>query len=382
MLEMPQPARAAVLKRRHRGLIVSFALLVVLPLMVLAWYFWAVAEDQFASTAGFTVRSEEGMTPQDLLGGLAQFTGQGGGSDGDILYAFIQSQDLAVAVDQQLDLRAHYSRHWPTDWLFSLWPDASTEEMLWYWNRIVRLAFDRSSGLIEVRVLAFDPGFAQQVTQEIVAQSQRMINRLNVQAREDAIAYAQADRDAAVARLQEARAAITRFRTRTQIVDPAVDLQNRLGVMTNLQQQLAERLIAHDALEGTTRPDDPRLVQARHMLDVIRARIAQERQSFTESDGQAGAIGQDYPTLIAEYERLSVDLEFAENGYLAAMTAYDAARAEAIRQSRYLATYIQPTLASSADYPARVLLWGLAALFLGLGWSVVVLIYYSLRDRR
>ena len=57
------------------------------------------------------------------------------------------------------------------------------------------------------------------------------------------------------------------------------------------------------------------------------------------------------------------------------------ARGNAARQSRYLATYIKPTLAQSSEFPRRFILMGLAALFLAMVWSIVALVYYSIRDR-
>ena len=50
----------------------------------------------------------------------------------------------------------------------------------------MRISYDQSTGLIELRVLAFDPVMAQQVAQAIVSESQDMINALSKQAREDA----------------------------------------------------------------------------------------------------------------------------------------------------------------------------------------------------
>ena len=84
---------------------------------------------------------------------------------------------------------------------------------------------------------------------------------------------------------------------------------------------------------------------------------------------------------MAEFERLTVDREFAEQAYVASQSAYDGARAEANRQSRYLAAYIDPTLAEKAEFPQRTLIVALVAAFAFLLWSILTLIYYSLRDR-
>jgi capsular polysaccharide transport system permease protein len=64
------------------------------------------------------------------------------------------------------------------------------------------------------------------------------------------------------------------------------------------------------------------------------------------------------------------------------MAAVTAARAEARRQSRYLAPHVLPTSAEQALYPRRLLLSGLILLFLTLGWGILMLIYYNVRDTR
>lgn len=78
------------------------------------------------------------------------------------------------------------------------------------------------------------------------------MNDLNATARADAISFAEADLEVALGRLRSAREALTAFRTRTQIVDPESDLQGRMGVLNNLQQQLAEALIDYDLLSENT----------------------------------------------------------------------------------------------------------------------------------
>lgn len=374
-------ARPARMKRRHWGLLAGFLLLVLVPLVAFSFYLAVYARDEYVSTTGFTVRTQETSGANDLLGGLAQFTGRSAASDSDILYEFIQSQEIADVVDERLDLRAHYTQPWPQDWMFALWPDATREDLLWYWQRIVKISYDSGAGLIEVQVRAFTPEMAQKIAAEIVRVSQERINTLNARIREDAVKYAQTDLDGAVKKLKSARKALMQFRSRTGIVDPAADIQGRLGVMNNLQQQLATALIEYDLLEQTSRPSDPRLTKARQRIDVIRDRIATERRTFSSDSTETGGLSEDYPSLISEFESLNVDLQYAEEAYRAALTALQAARDEASRQSRYLATYIRPTLPGDSEFPQRWLLVGIAALFLVLVWSILALVYYSIRDR-
>lgn len=373
------PAGPARLRSRHLGLLWSFVLMVLLPSAMISLYMWIIADDRFGSVSGFTVRQEEGTGASELLGGLSALTGSSLHSDGDILYEFVLSQTMVREIEARVGLRAHFGAHWASDPLFALWPDASIEDLEWFWRRIVRISYDRTSGLIDLRVVAFSPDKAREIAAEVLRQSTEMINRLNERARADAMRYAEADLAEAVERLKSAREALTTFRTRTQIVDPAADIQGRMGVINNLQQQLAQALIAYDILDQNTTANDPRKLQSAREIEVIRERIARERESFASEAG--GVHGEDYPRLIAEYEALQVDREFAEESYRAALAALDVARANASRQSRYLATYIEPTLAQTSEYPDRLTIELLSALFLVLSWSVLVLVFYAIRDR-
>lgn len=111
---------------------------------------------------------------------------------------------------------------------------------------------------------------------------------------------------------------------------------------------------------------------------MIREQIAAERQKF----GSETAIGEALSTVVGQFESLMVDREFAEQTYIASRAAYDAARAEAARQTRYLAAYVKPTLAEDSEFPKRLKLLPLLGGFLLLIWIVGILTYYSLRDRR
>ncbi len=368
------------MKRRHYFVALTYGVLVLIPVVLATLYLWLVAEDQYASVTGFTVRTEDSNATTELVGGLTQFVGGSSASDTDILVEFIQSVELVANINATIDLESVYATKWPDDPVFALRPGRSIEDLQSYWNRMVRVSYDQGAGLIELRVLSFDADQSKAIAEAIIAECQWMINGLNDAAREDTMRYALADLEEALRHLRQAREDLTAFRTRTQIVDPQADIQGRMGVLNNLQQQLAEALINHDLLAETTQASDPRLQQVNRQIQAIRERIAQERESFTLAS--VGSGQEDYPSLIAEFESLVVDREFAEQSYTTALAALEIARSNANRQTRYLATYVRPTKAESAQYPQRLLLIGLVAFFATLLWAIVTLVYFSLRDRR
>ncbi len=375
-----KPAAKALLQRRHARLAISFVLVWILPMILTAGYLWTRAADQYASHLGFSVRTEEASSAIEILGGITDLS-SGSSSDTDILYDFLTSQELVRQLDEAIGLRTIWSRvSRRQDPVFSYDPDGTIEDLLAHWERKVTIIYDSGTGLIDVRVLAFDPRDAQIVAEALLQKSTEMINALSAIAREDAIGYAKTELETAVERLKTARQAVTEFRNRTQIVDPSIDTQNQMGLLVTLQQQLAESLIDLDLLQNTTQDNDPRIVQAQRRIEVIELRIEAERRKL--GLGNASEGGDVFATLVGEYEGLIVDREFAEAAYTSALASYDSALAEARRQSRYLAPHVRPTLAERAEYPKRGNILLLVGLFLFFSWAIGVLLYYSLRDRR
>lgn len=373
---MAGPARV---RRRHRGLTLSLLILVVVPVFLSVFYLWGVARDQYASTTGFTIRQEETGGASQILGGLTQLVGASGAGNSDLLFEFIQSQTIVEALNARLDLIGHYSANWPKDPVFSIWPTATVEDLHWFWRRMVRISFDRASGLIMIEARAGDAQTAQEIARAIITESEEMINLLNATARRDSMANAQLDLEDALERLRAAREALAIFRARTQIIDPIADIQGRLGVLNNLQQQLAQALVDYDLLLLSADASDPRVRNAERRISVIRERILEERRSFAEQD--VTIDNTDYPRLLEQFESLMLDQEFAQENYGAALKALELARSNAERQQLYLATFVRPTLAERSSYPRRVLLVALTAFFSLMIWAVLALVYYSLRDR-
>lgn len=374
------PVAAAILELRHKLILLSFVLIVVFPALVSAWYLWVRAEDQYISTIAFSVRKEEGSPSIDILGGMTQLTGGTTASDTDIIYAFLRSEDIVAKIDSAIDLRSRFAKVWPSDFVFSFKPSGSIEDLAKYWRRQVHVLYDTSTRLITIEVAAFTREDAYEIARETFEESSRTINRLSDIAREDATRSARNELNRSHERLTEARQALTAFRMRTQIVDPLVDLAGQMGVLNSLQTQLAEALISLHTLRENARPDDQRVIQAEQRINAIRFWITEERAKFGAAGDGPG--GQNYAQLVAEYEQLSADMEFAETGFRSAQASYDVANAEAQRQSRYLAAHIEPKLAESSIAPDRPRLLFSALGILMLIWSIGLLVYYSIRDRR
>lgn len=372
-----EPART---RPRHYALVASLLVLVVLPFAATVSYLWGRAAPEYHSETAFSVRSEgPGAAAAGILGALTQIGG-GSASDVNVLYDFIRSQEIVERVDAKLDLRTIWNRA-DGDPVFTLGADGSTEALLEHWRRMVQVDLESSEGIITVKAFAFTPEEARAIARAVLAESDTLVNALSDKAREDAVSFAERTLAEVERRLRGLRQDMARFRHEHRMIDPSGDVAGQAGLLNALQHELAQSLVERDMLLSYTEPTDQRVVQADRRIDAIGKRIEAERDSLQDG-GAGGGTGGALPEVVGAYEELKVDLEFANTAYTHALAGLAAAQAEASRQSRYLVPHVQPTLADTALYPRKVLIAGMAGLFLVLGWSVLLLVYYNVRDNR
>lgn len=369
--------QGATMQRRHWGLVILFALLVILPTAGYSWYLYARAADQYESDIGFGSRTESAPSTFDFLGALGG-VGASSSSDMDILNQFIVSQELVSRVDAKLDLRKLFSKP-KNDPLFSFPADGKIEDLVEYWKSMVVPSFDGSTGLMNIQVFAFDPQDAQNIAREVLNESTSIINELSKTAQEDSTRYSKEALEKAQKQMTEAQKALTEFRIKNHIVDPSTQLAGATQVITTLVQQLGAAEIDLDMLLGTVPNSDPRIGQLNRRIEVIQNRITEETSKV---GGLSDPNAAGYASLVSDYQNLQMEQDFASKAYLQALGAYDQAVNDAQHNTRYLATYLAPTLAESSTAPNRPLRIFLMALAGFLAWATLTMIYYALRDRR
>lgn len=365
-------------QRRRHGLIVwSFLIFVAIPTVFSIYYLFFIAVDQYHSRTAFSIRSEEVQNPLEVLSAFTQ-TGQGTASDIDILYDFILSQPLVERLDRELDIQEMF-RKYPEDFVFSLAQDPPIEDLMRYWQWMVTVAVDNATGVVDVEVKAFDPADSVKIARAILDASSELINELSQVAQEDKTRFALANLKLAQDTLKAVRLEISAFRAQNQIINPEVDFEGQMSVVGALKSQLADALVRRETLMSYAREGDPRLLEANRKIEAIRRQIEEQKEpiaSDTENTGEATLTD-----VIGKYEELLVELTFSQDAYVAARAIEQQALSEAQRQSRFLAAHIEPTRSVEAQFPQRpemsILIF--AALFAA--WSVVVLIYYNVRDR-
>ncbi len=268
---MPVLVKKTRPRKRHYLILSSFVVMFVLPFAVAVAYLFGLSADQYHSQTAFSVRSKEFATPLDVLGAFTQ-TGNSTTADSEILNDYILSQPMVEALDAEFDLRTMFNRQ-PQDFIFSLRDAPAIEDLVDYWQRMVSVSVDSSTGVIELSTRAFSAQDSHLLAQAIIAKSVALINDLSRIAREDATKFAREDLETAEIRLKAIRLKVRNFRNAAQIIDPQADIASQMGVLSALENQLADALVEREVLLTYAEPDDPRATQLNRRIQAIRSQM-------------------------------------------------------------------------------------------------------------
>lgn len=398
--------------RRKPWLAVSLLLAVLLPTLVAAVYYLAVAADRYVSEARFAVRSNEAQMA-DALGMITGLPASTVVSDSYIVSDYVRSREMVEELERRLPLRQIYADP-RADFLTRLDPAATREELIAYWDSRVDVFYDSTKNTIAVQVEAFAPEQAQQIVTEIVAVVRQLVNELSMQARRDAVQFASSELARAELRIRGARQAMLDFRVVHNDFDPGATVAATLAIVAQLEGERSKLNSQLAAIAGYLSPDAPSVQMLKSRIAALEGEIARVQGQISHATagtppaspaqaptgGLAGsglngtalpgsgmtataAAVADVPALanlVSQYQGILLDQEFAEKSYAAAQASLERARAEADRTQSYLAIYMNPAIADDATYPRRLLAIFIILVFATVLWGVGALIALTIKD--
>lgn len=362
---------------RWRIIVASFLLAVALPTLVVAIYFTFFAANQYAAEARFSVRSATTtQAPNDLLG-LISVAPAATITDAYVLIDFVRSRQLLDRLHTEMDYKAVFSRS-EADFWARLDTDLPMEKVILYWRRMVSIGFDTTSQIVTLQTRAFRQDDALQLANAILKQSEHLINDLSARARADAVKMAEQELAQSEARLRLARLAVRTFREERQEIDPRKKAEARQQIIETLQGELTSARARLQTMRQQLAENAPTVVYQRSVIKALEKQIDEERSRAATSATAAddSTIG----GLIADYEALTIDREFAEKAYVSAMGSLERVRFDAARQQRYLATIVAPSLPQHPLYPKSLLNTLIVLVGLFCIWGLAVLIGLAVRD--
>ena len=333
-------------RRRKLALLLSrLAIFVFLPTLFVGWYFYAMATPMYATKSEFVIQKSEANAAAGL-GGLFQGTSMATQQDSITVQSYLTSRAAMARLDAEHGFRDHFSAA-DIDPIQRLAPDATAEQTYKVYLRHVVISYDPTEGILKMEVIAADPAASQEFSEALIAYAEEQVDQMTLRPREDSMAGAQANYEAAEARRAEALATWLKIQEDVQQIDPIGETSARTAQISTLEAQRQQLELELQTRLNVRRPNEAQVSSLRDQIAGIGTLIADLRTEMT-GDTISGS------SLAAK----NTELRTAEENYTfqtlqvqSALTQMEAAQIEASRQARYLLVGVEPVAPDEPTYP-------------------------------
>lgn len=353
-----------------------FIAAVLLPTSLAIVYFGLIASDVYVSESRFVVRSPEKHSSSglDFLLKGASFS-----NAGDEVYAaqdYIVSRDALRAINRDGIFARLYGADaisW-FDRFGSSLTGAAFEDLYKYYRTKIKVEHETSSSITTLTVRAFTPGAARRFNEQLLELAESTVNRLNQRGRSDLIRFATTEVKNAKGDARDAALALSAYRNREGLLDPEKQAAVQLQMISKLQDGLITAKGQLVQLRSFT-PQNPQ-------IPVVEKRIEALSQEIDHQIGEVAGDRKSLSSAAVQFQRLSLESQFADKQLASAMASLEEARNEARRQQAYVERIVQPNLPDDALEPRR-LRGVLATLALGLvAWGVLSMLMAGMLEHQ
>ncbi|TBX28311.1 capsule biosynthesis protein [Nioella sp. MMSF_3534] len=338
--------------RRRKRLLLLFARLmafVMLPTMLVGYYYYNVATPMYATTTLFQIQKAESASPAGGLGGLLGGTTFATVQDSIAVQSFLESREAMLLLDEELGLREHFSAP-DIDPLNRLAPDASTEDLYALYSRNLTIGYDPTEGMVRMEVLAADPQLSAAFSQALLRYAEERVDQMSHRLRDDQMAGARESYDAAEDALASAQLRVVNLQEQTGILSSEAEVGALFNQISTFEIQLQNERLRLDELLSVDRPNQTRVEVAERNIARLEALIEELRSSMTEDASSQVSLAR----ISSELAVAQADLQTRQLMLSQALQALEGARLEAERQSLYLTISVNPVAPDEAAFPRKL----------------------------
>ncbi|MDT8327564.1 MAG: capsule biosynthesis protein [Roseovarius sp.] len=334
-------------RRRRRKLMLLMSRLmafVILPTIVVGYYFYAIATPMYSTKSAFLILSADGGSSAGGLGGLlpSQFaTGQ----DAIATQEYLQSKDAMLRLDGDVGFRSHFSQPW-IDPLQRLDANASNESTYNIYKKYVKLGYDPTEGVIRMEVSTADPAVSAEFSKHLITYAEERVDELSQEKRQDAVKTAIESLEQAKAERRAAQQMLVSLQEGT-ILDPEGEIAGIRSLVSTVELQLQEKQLALNVQLNNTRPNRARVEALNSEIKILQAELYRQKARLTE----AAEGGSSLASKTAAIQMAQADLATADLVLQSALEAKRQSEVEANKQVRYLTVSVRPLASQDASYP-------------------------------
>lgn len=324
------------------------AVLIFMALVV--FYYVFIAANRYVSESAVTIKSSAQSSGININGLSSLLGGSSLSSNDDVNYlkTYILSPDMLKVLEKTINIRKIYEAQ-KLDFFFALSPWANEDKFVSYYRD--RIKITDSNALLNIQVEGFTPEQAQLISKAILKESERFVNELSHKSAREDLAFAESELLKYKEKYQEATNKMIAFQNEFGVLDPTKEAQDRANLLAGIETQIATKEAQLLAMQSYIQDNAPQLVVLKAEIKALKAQLEKEKARIIS---QSSAQTQKLNNIAADFERLKIEVGFAQTAYETALKGYETTRIETIRKIKHLVVVQEPTLPQSAMYPRKI----------------------------
>ncbi|MGP9799101.1 chain-length determining protein [Halomonas sp. 86] len=347
----------------------------ILAILLVSFYWFVWAQERYVSYATVVLESPQVATPEFNLSSLM---GGGAGNTADLLLLreHLLSVDMLRLLDEQLNVRQHYSEH--GDFFARLRnPDVPIEDLHKYYLRRVDIELDEYAGVLNIQVQAYTPEFAYDMASLLLKAGEDHMNQMGHRLADEQVHFLERQMVGLEERFRETRVQLLEFQNEYGLVSPTATVEGINQVVASLEGDLARIQAQRNALASFQSTQSAELRQVERNITALRDQIEEQR------DRLAQATGNSLNRVSSEYQTLELQAQFAQETYSNALAVLENTRLEAARQLKQVSVLQSPLFPEYPTEPNRLYnssVFAIITIFLAFIFSMILMIVKDHRD--
>lgn len=344
--------------------------------IVLHSMYWAgYASDRYVSSANVVLESPE-IIP-DSFNMAAMLSSSNATADLLLLRDHLLSVDMLHKLNNELDLRAHYSTT-EADIFSRMWDsEVPMEKFHQYYLSRVKAEVDEYAGVLRINAEAFNPEMAQKIASLLLAYGEDHMNKMGQKLASEQVLFIEKQVKDLSKRLSESRERLIAYQNEHGLISPTGVVESISAVIAGLENELAQTEAKRNALRNFQSKTSPEVIKLTAQISALERQIKSERSRMATSSGNA------LNKLSSEYEELALQSQFALDLYSNALAALENTRVDAVRKLKQVSVLQNPTFPEYPVKPERaynIFSFILLVFLVGLIMQMLVLIIKDHKD--
>ncbi len=336
-------------RRRRKMLLLAtrLAFFVLLPAFLVGFYFYRIATPLYATKSEFLIQqASSGAGGSAALGGLFSGTGFATSQDSITVQSYLQSRDAMLRLDDDIGFKSHFSQDF-IDPLLRLEADSTNEEAYKLYQRLVKIGYDPTEGIVKMEVAAADPEVSEKYSLALIDYAEEQVDNLTQRLREDQMQGARESYVDAENKMIGAQGRVLELQEKLGVIDAASETSAQMGQIARFETQLQEKKLQLQQLLDNQTPNQARVDGVQGDISRLETVVTELRAKLTESGSDSTSLAR----ISGELRMAELDLQTRQAMMQQALQQLETARIEANRQVRYLSLGVSPVAPDEATYP-------------------------------